>query len=390
MEKQHFGRGEVVQSGVCGAISMCLDRRVLVVDEAESKLARLSELLGDEFEVTYATSADEAVKKVECDNYDIAIFDRELAPRDCDGLLERILESSDQLRVIICTAVGRCDSVKQAINAGALTYVERPDDLTDLLCHVRRVCRMGEDADFEAAVQQRTLELDKSNRELQDFAYVVAHDLRSPLLTVGGYCEVLREECGEELDKNANEYMDHIVNGVERMGCLIDDLLSYAGLGRSSEPVATVDINLVLKQTRANLDSEIQKSHATLKVGRMPTVIGKQTHLLQLFQNLVENAIKFRSEKPPVVDIVATEVDGGFQFCVRDNGIGVAPQYFEKVFQVFQRLHNRREYSGTGIGLAVCKKIVEQHGGKIWLESELGKGTGLYFTLMSQNLPQQL
>jgi light-regulated signal transduction histidine kinase (bacteriophytochrome) len=167
------------------------------------------------------------------------------------------------------------------------------------------------------------------------------------------------------------------------MSDLISDLLDYSRVGRTSEPLQPVDVQHVVGEALENLDAAVRESGARVHVGPLPTVAGVRTQLLQLFQNLLANAVKFHSAGPPVVDVRSTQQDGCWQFAVEDNGIGIEPQHFDRIFQVFHRLHGR-EYPGTGIGLALCKKIVELHGGRIWLTSEVGRGTTFFFTLASK------
>ena len=254
-----------------------------------------------------------------------------------------------------------------------------------MLRHVYRACRERVDryaSTLETAVAQRTEELARSNRELEDFASIVAHDLRSPLLTISGYCQLLQEEYGNRLDTEANEYLSHVIGGAARMNRLIEDLLNYSRLGHPKDHLRQVSLESVLAQVSANLESTIRENKAEIRHDPLPTVTGNQTQLVQLFQNLLDNAIKFRSEMEPLVHVGATQNDVHWKFTIKDNGIGIKPEHFEQLFQVFNRLHGR-EYPGTGIGLAVCKKIVERHGGRIWVESEPSSGTTFSFTLAS-------
>ena len=229
----------------------------------------------------------------------------------------------------------------------------------------------------------RTEELARSNRELEDFASIVAHDLRSPLLTISGYCQLLEEDHGERFDAAGRDYLKEIAGAAARMDRLIDDLLEYSRAGRSGEPFQPVDMHSVLVQATANLEASIREREARIDVGPLPTVTGDQTQLVQLFQNLIGNAIKFCNVHTPWVRVNASPNGGCWQFTVKDNGIGIAEAQFEIIFQTFRRLHGH-EYTGTGIGLAICKKIVERHGGRIWLDSVAGEGTTFHFTLAEQ------
>ena len=235
--------------------------------------------------------------------------------------------------------------------------------------------------DLEAAIRARTEDLARSNRELADFASVVAHDLRSPLLTVSGYCHLLREGYSGRMDTTADGYLNAIVEGVARMNRLIEDLLDYSRLGSSECAFEPIRLDAVLGQVGANLEAMIRQSGAAIEIGPMPTVLGDQTQLAQLFQNLIGNAIRFRATEPPAIAISSTPDGDRHVIRVADNGIGIDSKDFDKVFQVFFRKAAGRREGGTGIGLAICKKIVQRHGGRIWLESEMGRGTTFLLTL---------
>jgi light-regulated signal transduction histidine kinase (bacteriophytochrome) len=228
-------------------------------------------------------------------------------------------------------------------------------------------------------------ELRHSNTELEQFAYVASHDLQEPLRGIAGLAQLLQQRYQGQLDSRADEYILHIVEGTQRMQTLINDLLAYSRIGRRGEAIQATAVEAALKATLENLNMAIREYGATITNESLPTVRADATQLIQLFQNLIGNAIKFRSERPPHIHIGVADAGDFWQFSVRDNGIGIEPQYFERIFQVFQRLHTRREYKGTGIGLAICKKIIERHGGQIWLESELGQGSTFYFTLPKGN-----
>lgn len=237
----------------------------------------------------------------------------------------------------------------------------------------------------EEALERTTAELTRSNAELDQFASVASHDLQAPLRMVASSTQLLARDYKDKLDAEANEYIAFAVEGAKRMQVLINELLNYSRLNTKRKPFELVDCGQIYAATVANLKVEIEESGAVLTSGCLPTVKGDSVLLLQVFQNLVANAIKFQREKRPQVHVWAEEKNGAWQFGVRDNGIGISPKYFDRLFVIFQRLHRREEYSGTGIGLAVCKKIVEKHGGRIWVESELGKGSTFYFTIPKVN-----
>jgi signal transduction histidine kinase len=364
--------------------------QVLVVEDSEAELRLLCEILEDEgFEVIGCGSAAEGLDQIKRRDFGVAVVDLRLPDLSGTQLLERIRGLDNQVRVIIYTGVASYDSIKEALNLGAFAYMEKLSDPSELLRHVHRACRERVShyaIGLEAAVAERTADLARSNRELADFASVVAHDLRSPLLTISGYCQILQEELHRGSCDDTREHLGKIVDAVLRMNRLIEDLLDYSRVGRSDEPFQSIALDAVVAHAMANLERAITESRARIDVGPMPTVTGDSTQLVQLFQNLMGNAIKFHAEADPVIRLRAGRHEGDWQFSVEDNGIGIDSSQFEHIFQVFQRLHGK-EYPGTGVGLAVCKKIVERHRGRIWLESQPGRGTTFFFTLPAKAPP---
>lgn len=228
---------------------------------------------------------------------------------------------------------------------------------------------------------RRVAELARSNAELEQFAYVASHDLQEPLRKISSYTELLARRYQGKLDPGADKFIGYIVDGANRMQKLINDLLTYSRVGRTELVVEAVDLTRMMEQVLHDLARPVRESSAQVTYANLPTVAGNAGHLAQVLQNLIGNAIKFHGEEPPHVHVTAERQAEQWVIAVRDNGIGIDPQHAERIFAVFQRLHTRIEYPGTGIGLAICKKIVERHGGTIWVESELGKGATFYFTL---------
>ncbi len=233
----------------------------------------------------------------------------------------------------------------------------------------------------ETELADRARELAKSNAELEQFAYIASHDLREPLSMVQIFCGLLRDRYGEQLDERANTYIDFAVGGAARMLRLIEDLLEYSRVGRTGERLESISLESVLSEVLIDLQVAIENSGATVEFDQLPTIRGNALRLSQVFQNLIGNAIKFRSAAPPVIKITACRQDDDWRIDVTDNGIGIDPKFFPRLFVVFQRLHTQDEFPGTGIGLALCKRIVEMHGGRIWLDSQPGRGTSFHFLL---------
>ena len=233
----------------------------------------------------------------------------------------------------------------------------------------------------ESALLKSNQELARSNAELEQFAYVASHDLQAPLATIASYAQLLEKRYKDQLDSQASKFIGNIVQGCTRMQTLIDDLLEYSRVGRSQKPFQLTDCNHAVEQALANLQGAIRETQAVVTYSELPAVMGDISQLVQLFQNLVGNSIKYRHNAPPVVHIIACKQEKDWLFSVSDNGIGIATQHQARIFQIFQRLHTQKEYSGTGIGLAICQKIVERHGGYIWVESKPGQGSTFYFTV---------
>ncbi|QDE86929.1 histidine kinase [Myxococcus xanthus] len=233
----------------------------------------------------------------------------------------------------------------------------------------------------EEGLQQRAQELARSNEELQQFAYVASHDLQEPLRMVASYTQLLGRRYKGKLDADADEFIHYAVDGVNRMQRLIQDLLAYSRVGTRRRDIRPCDAGRALERATANLRAAIQETRASVEHGPLPAVLADETQLTQLFQNLVGNALKFHGAAPPRVRVRAEPRGEEVRFTVRDWGIGISPEYFERIFVIFQRLHGKEEYPGTGIGLAICKKIVERHGGHIGVESQPGEGTAFWFTL---------
>jgi signal transduction histidine kinase len=233
----------------------------------------------------------------------------------------------------------------------------------------------------EEKLKQYSGELKRSNKELELFASFASHDLQEPLRVVSGFAQLLERRYKDKLDTEAGEYISFIVDGASRMQQLIRDLLDYSRITTKGKSFQPTDCNSVAHKALANLRIAVEESSAEITLDELPVVMADEPQMVRLFQNLIGNALKYRGDKTPVVHVSAQRADSEWVFSVIDNGIGIEPQYYERVFQIFQRLHKRDEYSGTGIGLAVCKRIVERHGGRIWVGSEAGKGSIFHFTI---------
>jgi PAS domain S-box-containing protein len=233
----------------------------------------------------------------------------------------------------------------------------------------------------EKKLESTVAELERSNQELQQFAGVASHDMHAPIRRIVEFAGLIQARKSGLLDDEGLEWIGHIVTCARQMQQLIDDLLAHSRVGASSKPAKSVECDLVVRNVINNLADAVEESDAELRIGQLPIVMADRVELVQLFQNLIANAIKYRGSLQPIVEVSAERVDNSWQFRVKDNGIGIAAEHHEDIFEAFRRLHSEDEYSGTGIGLATCKKVVERLGGRIWVESTIDQGASFFFTL---------
>jgi signal transduction histidine kinase len=328
---------------------------------------------------------EEFLDLVRKNSYDIILADYKLP--NWNGL-----ESVEILRregldipvMMVSGALGELTAV-ECIKRGAADYVLK-DDLARLPESVRRAMREKRLRDQNKQGQD---ELARSNRDLEQFAYVASHDLQEPLRMVATYTQLLAERYKGKLDADADKYIHYAVDGALRMQVLVRDLLAFSRVGRQGTELATIDCNLVMETVLQNLEAATKDSGARVLYQQLPTVTADGSQLLQVLQNLIANAMKFHGTEPPVIHVACEKKGREWVFSVADNGIGIAPEHTDTIFVIFKRLHTRTEYPGSGIGLSICKKIVEHRGGRIWVESAPGNGCKFYFTLPVQAIPQE-
>ncbi len=231
------------------------------------------------------------------------------------------------------------------------------------------------------ALAEANQELVRSNDELRQFAYIASHDLQEPLRMVTNFGQLLQRSMPDDTDAESNEWLGYVVEGGQRMQSLIRDLLEYSEIGYQSRPFQSVKLERVVQLVLSNLRASVQDTQAEITYDELPTVVGDKPQFAQLLQNLISNAIKFHDKPPPKIHLAAELQDGEWLISVRDRGIGIAPEFYSRIFEFFRRLHNRDRFPGTGIGLAICKRVVERHGGRIWVESTPGEGSTFFFTL---------
>jgi PAS domain S-box-containing protein len=297
------------------------------------------------------------------------------APYNID---HRIVRTNGEERIVHSVAEMRFDS-----DGNPLEMIGTVHDITALKQADRDLRATFEKlAASEKTLKKQTEELRRSNADLEQFAYVTSHDLREPLRMVTNYAELLDKRYKGKLDASADKYIGYMVEGAMRMQNLVADLLNYSRIGRAEESVKVTDMNTLLEDVLKNIDASVKAANAEIVSDHLPTVRADPLLIRQVFQNLLSNAIKFRRpDVAPKVHLSAHQENNEWVFSVKDNGVGIDPQYAEKIFVIFQRLHSRSEFPGTGIGLAICKKIVERQGGKIWVESRPNNGSIFSFTL---------
>ena len=361
-------------------------RVLLVEDDAADRILILRELNKGEFQIIsdVVQTAEEFRRHLRSNRPDVILSDYNLGSWKGTETLEILSEEGFDIPLILVSGVLGDVTAVECIKQGVSDYV-----LKDRLARLPEAVRGAleeqklrrERQQAQADLANKVEELARSNRDLEQFAYVASHDLQEPLRMVAAYTQLLAERYRGRLDEDAQKYIAYAVDGALRMQTLIQDLLAFSRLGRNGAVPDFVDCNAAVSEALQNLRGAMEESAAVVNCGDLPPVNANRTQLLQLFQNLIGNAIRFRGQPAPMITISGEKQNGKALFAVADNGIGIAAEHLELIFVIFQRLHTREEYSGNGVGLAICKKIVEQHGGRIWAESRVGAGTTFHFTL---------
>jgi len=324
--------------------------------------------------------------KVEC-SWDQCPFDSTLERGTVHRITSEELWRTDGSRLPV-TFIS-APVLQQGRTAGAVIVIRDRSPETRVAQQVRQQQQVTRELELEKGRLVQDIEdltarlklLEHSNEELERFAYVAAHDLQEPLRMVASYTQLLAKRYKGRLDEDADEYIGYAVSGATRMKLLINDLLDYARVSSLGEPFAPVDCNGALREALNTLHLSIEESGAQITPEELPTIPGDARQLIRVFENLIGNALKYRSEAPPLVHISVQPTEHFWIFSVSDNGIGIEPQYADSIFDVFRRLHSQDEYPGTGIGLAICRKIVRRHGGEIWVESQIGQGSTFRFRI---------
>ncbi len=360
--------------------------RVLMVEDEPADVELVLRALRAGFETTedIAQTGKEFTALVRKNLYDVILADYKLPNWNGMESVEVLRQEGLDIPVILVSGALGEQTAVECIKQGAADYVLK-DHLARLPELVRRAMRERKLREDHRQAQE---ELARSNRDLEQFAYVASHDLQEPLRMVATYTQLLAERYKGKLDSDADKYMHYAIDGALRMQKLVQDLLAFSRVGRQGLALENTDSNAVLQVALQNLEAAIQEGGAVVEHAQLPSLVADGSQLVQVFQNLIGNAIKFRGSNPPLIRVTGGVQGKEWVFSVADNGIGIAPENVDNVFVIFRRLHTRAEYSGNGIGLSICKKIVEQHGGRIWVEAEPDHGSIFYFTIPIKAIPK--
>ena len=394
--------------------------KILIVDDNPSNLKVLyTYLVSAGFEVLVAEDGQAGIEAVEYSRPELILLD--VMMPGIDGFeVCRCLKANKQTKdipVIFLTALSETINKVKGFEVGGVDYITQPIENEEVVARVRthiimvrmqqrlrqqnqnlhleiqhrqkvesklksskQLLQQNNDS-LEQTVAEHTAKLSSTNQDLEQFAYIASHDLRQPLRKIRMCTEYLAEDYGHCFDEQAESYIGYITKSIDWMYLLIDDLLTYSRIGRQENDDVKVDVQTTIADCLEDLSIVIEEKQATVNYSNLPTIQGNPREIRQLFQNLITNALKFTADKAPQIDITATKQGDRWLFTVADNGIGIDPQFSAKIFQMFQRLHNSAEYEGTGIGLAICHKIVTNYGGEIWVKSQPDEGSTFCFTL---------
>ena len=370
------------------------ETKVLIIEDIPEIMSSQERLLSQAgFDVYQATTGKEGLAEALRVHPDIILLDVQLP--DTNGYLVcEMIKNQPELEetfvVFITGSKVKSEDQAKGLEMGAEGYITRPIPNRELLARVVSFERIKR-TEKELRLARKKLEtlnadLTRSNEDLQNFAYAISHDLQEPLRMISSYLSLLEKRYHQELDDSAREFIDFAVDGADRMKNMIKGVLSYSRVATHGVAFEIFSPNQACQQALDNLAVLIQENRVKIEVGDLPDVVGDQIQISQVFQNLINNAIKFNQDQNPLIRISGHKIDGDCQFIVEDNGIGIPEKSAERIFAIFQRLHTREEYPGTGMGLTICKRIIDRHGGQIWVESNPGQGSRFYFTLpMSTN-----
>ncbi len=379
---------------------------ILLVDDRPDNLRLLLNILKDKgYKVRCVTNGAMALRVVRRHPPDLILLDIQMPEMNGYQVCEQLKANPEtrEIPVIFLSVIEETVEKVHAFNVGGVDYVTKPFQVKEVVARVENQLQilrlqnrlkeqniqLEQEIRDRKAIEQQLMELNRemkrSNQELEQFAYVVSHDLQAPLGNIASFAQLLENRYREQLDAKAHQFIERIISGSLRMQQLIDDLLQYSRIGRMAQVMEPVNCEQVLSKALANLETEIHETQSLITHDPLPAIAGNSRGLLQLFQNLISNALKYRRQDiSPCIHISASLKEDVWVFSIQDNGIGMETKHLGRIFQIFQRLHSEKEYPGTGIGLAICKKIVELHGGTIWVESCPLQGSVFYFSILAQ------
>ncbi|MGE5490498.1 MAG: sensor histidine kinase [Actinomycetota bacterium] len=361
--------------------------RILVVDDSAVNVSILNQALEDEHEVLFALNGADALELARTRAPDLILLDAVMP--DLDGYavcaqLEANPETRD-IPVIFVTSLDRPEDETRALEVGAVDFIHKPVNAAVVRARVRIHLTLKRQRDQlkEAGnqLQDVNVALVNSNHDLQHFAHLAAHDLQAPLNAIAGFTQLLKDECAGKVSPQTDQHIAFILDSAHRMRALILDLLAYSQLDSLAQPLESTSLKKVLDEVTFILANQISEAKAVVTCAELPTLMADRQQMQQLFMNLVENALKYNKSEQPEIHISATREGNDWIIAVKDNGIGISPKYHQQIFELFRRLHGSQAYPGSGIGLAMCHRIVSRHGGRIWVESEEGKGSCFYIAL---------
>ena len=394
--------------------------KILIVDDNPSNLKMLYTYLKQAgFEVLVADDGITGIEVVENSQPELILLDVMMPGIDGFEVCRRLKANPNSrgIPILFLTALSETVNKIKGFEVGGVDYITQPTENEEVVARVRThliMTRMrhklqqqnaslqaeierrkqverelnssrnqlqASNENLEQTVANRTAELSDSNQDLEQFAYIASHDLRQPLRKIRMCTEYLADDYAHCFDEQAESYIGYITKSIDRMYLLIDDLLAYSRVGRQEKSYVPIALNSVVEDCLSDLSITIEEKQAVVNYSNLPEIDGNLREIRQLFQNLLVNALKFSADRSPKINITATQQDNAWLFAVADNGIGFDSSYSDKIFQMFQRLHPSSDYEGTGIGLAICQKVVSGHGGKIWVESQPNQGSTFYFTI---------
>jgi two-component system sensor histidine kinase/response regulator len=361
--------------------------RILVVDDAMENIRILHQALGEEHEVLFALDGQKALEIARIQAPDLVLLDAVMPAMDGYAVCAELRKSAEtqDIPIIFVTALEGPEDEMRALESGAVDFIHKPINgaVVRARVHTHLTLKRQRDQLREAGalLKESNQALQRSNKDLEQFAHLAAHDLQAPLNAIIGFAQLLSEECDGKLGDQAQTYLGFILDSTCRMQALIRDLLSYARLDSQTQPFEATDLGKVLGEVKFILAAFCREKNAEIEADSLPVLEVDRQQITQLLMNLVQNGIKYNQNRLPRVRVSASRADGEWVFAVEDNGIGIDPKFHEQIFEIFRRLHSSQAYPGTGIGLAICHRIVTRHRGRIWVESREGRGSTFYFTL---------